>query len=89
MQSPIGEDDEVFIGNVSLDEGLLDADDDVKVGGSVTNEVSAPKFQFSVKVMLKVTVEETLESMDAMDASNTETITLIRNKSSGDIYLMV
>ena len=39
MQSPIGEDDDVFIGNVSL-EGLLDADDDVKVGGSVTKEVS-------------------------------------------------
>ena len=89
MQSPIGEDDDVFIGNVSLDEGLLDADDDVKVGGSVTNEVSVPKYEFSVKVMLKVTVEETIESMDAMDASNTETITLVRNKSSGDIYLLV
>ena len=37
MQSPVGEDDDVFIGNVSLDEGLLDADDDVKVG------CSAPK----------------------------------------------
>ena len=34
-------------------------------------------------------MEETLESMDTMDASDTETITLIRNKSSGDIYLMV
>ena len=89
VQSPVGEDDEVFTGNVSLDEGLLDADDDVKVGGSVANEVSALKFQLGVEVMLKVTVEETLESMDTMDASNTETITLIRNKSSGDIYLMV
>ena len=89
VQSPVGEDDEVFTGNVSLDEGLLDADDDVKVGGSVANEVSVLKFQFGVKVMLKVTVEETLESMDTMDASNTETITLIRNKSSGDIYSMV
>ena len=79
----------MFIGNVSLDEGLLDADDDVKVGGSVANEVSVLKFQLGVEVMLKVTVEETLESMDTMDASNTETITLIRNKSSGDIYLMV
>ena len=89
VQSPVGEDDEVFTGNVSLDEGLLDADDDVKVGGSVANEVSVLKFQLGVEVMLKVTVEETLESMDTMDASNTETITLIRNKSSGDIYLMV
>ena len=51
MQSPIGEDDDVFIGNVSLDEGLLDADDDVKVGGSVSHEVGAPKFQFSVEVV--------------------------------------
>ena len=51
VQSPIGEDDEVFTGNVSLDEGLLDADDDVKVGGSVSHEVSAPKFQFSVEVV--------------------------------------
>ena len=89
VQSPVGEDDEVFTGNVSLDEGLLDADDDVKVGGSVANEVSVLKFQLGVEVMLKVTVEETLESMDTMDASNTETITLIRNNSSGDIYLMV
>ena len=89
VQSPVGEDDEVFTGNVSLDETLLDADDDMKVDGSVANEVSVPKFQFGVKVMLKVTVEETLGSMDTMDASNTETITLIRNKSSGDIYLMV
>ena len=89
VQSPVGEDDEVFTGNVSLDETLLDAEDDVKVDSSVANEVSVPKFQFGVNVMLKVTVEETLESMDTMDASNTETITLVRNKSSGDIYLMV
>ena len=39
--------------------------------------------------MPKVTVEEAIESMDAMDASDTETITLVRNKSSGDIYLLV
>ena len=45
MQSPIGEDDEVFTGNVSLDEGLLDADDDEKVAESVANEVSVHKFQ--------------------------------------------
>ena len=89
VQSPVGEDDEVFTGNVSLDETLLDTEDDVKVDESVANEVSVPKFQFGVKVMLKVTVEEIPESMDTMDASNTETITLIRNKSSGDIYLMV
>ena len=31
MQSPVGGDDDVFIGNVSLDEGLLDAEDDEKV----------------------------------------------------------
>ena len=43
VQSPIGEDDDVFIGNVSLDEALLDADDDVKVGGSVPKEVSVLK----------------------------------------------
>ena len=34
-------------------------------------------------------MEETIESMDVMDASDTETITLVRNKSSGDIYLLV
>ena len=45
MQSPVGEDDEVFTGDVSLDEGLLDADDDEKVAESVTNEVSVLKFQ--------------------------------------------
>ena len=43
MQSPVGEDDDVFIGNVSLDEGLLDADDDVKVDGSAPKKVSVPK----------------------------------------------
>ena len=43
VQSPIGEDDDVFIGNVSLDEGLLDADDDVKVGSSAPKEVSVLK----------------------------------------------
>ena len=39
--------------------------------------------------MPKVTVEESVEPMDAMDTSDTETITLVRNKSSGDIYLLV
>ena len=34
-------------------------------------------------------MEETVEPMDAMDTSDTETITLVRNKSSGDIYLLV
>ena len=34
-------------------------------------------------------MEESAEPMDAMDASDTETITLVRNKSSGDIYLLV
>ena len=43
VQSPVGEDDDVFIGNVSLDEGLLDADDDVKVGCSAPKKVSVPK----------------------------------------------
>ena len=43
VQSSIGEDDDVFIGNVSLDEGLLDADDDMKVCGSVPKEVSVLK----------------------------------------------
>ena len=43
VQSPSGEDDEVFAGNVSLDEGILDADDDVKVGGHGPSKVSGPK----------------------------------------------
>ena len=43
MQSPSGEDDEVFAGNVSIDEGILDADDDVKVGGHGPSKVSVPK----------------------------------------------
>ena len=34
-------------------------------------------------------MEETIEPMDAMDANDTETITLVRNKSSGDIYPLV
>ena len=29
------------------------------------------------------------EAIDAMDTSDTETITLARNKSSGEIYLLV
>ena len=45
MQSPAEEDDEVFTGDVSLDEGLLDADDDEKVADSVVNEVSVLKCQ--------------------------------------------
>ena len=44
MQSPVGGDDDVFIGNVSLDEGLLDAEDDVKVDCSVPKKVSVPKY---------------------------------------------
>ena len=53
MQSPIGEDDEVFTGNVSLDEGLLDADDDVKVGGSGPSKVSVPKVDIVCRVCLR------------------------------------
>ena len=34
-------------------------------------------------------MEESVEAMDAMDTSDTETITLVRNKSSGEIYLLV
>ena len=44
VQSPVGEDDDVFIGNVSLDEGLLDADDDVKVDCSAPKKVSVPEY---------------------------------------------
>ena len=43
MQSPVGGDDDVFIGNVSLDESLLDAEDDVKVECPVPEKVSVPK----------------------------------------------
>ena len=50
MQSPVGEDDDVFIGNVSLDEGLLDAEDDVKVDCSVPKKVSVPKYSSCVRV---------------------------------------
>ena len=50
MQSPVGGDDDVFIGNVSLDEGLLDAEDDVKVVCSVPKKVSVPKYWFCVRV---------------------------------------
>ena len=42
MQSPVGGDDDVFIGNVSLDESLLDAEDDVKVECPVPEKVSVP-----------------------------------------------
>ena len=89
MQSPSVEDDEVFAGNVSIDEGILDADDDVKVGGHDPSKVSVPKVILSYYSVLKVTVEKTLGSMGAIDGSDTETITLVRNKSSGAIYLMV
>ena len=44
MQSPVGGDDDVFIGNVSLDESLLDAEDDVKVDCPVPEEVSVSKY---------------------------------------------
>ena len=44
MQSPVGGDDDVFIGNVSLDEGLLDAEDDVKVDCPVPEKVSVSKY---------------------------------------------
>ena len=43
MQSPAGGDDDVFIENVSLDETLLDAEDDVKVECPVPEKVSVPK----------------------------------------------
>ena len=36
-----------------------------------------------------MTVEESGEAIDVMDTSDTETITLVRNKSSGEIYLLV
>ena len=44
MQSPVGGDDDVFIGNVSLDESLLDAEDDVKVDCPVPEKVSVSKY---------------------------------------------
>ena len=34
-------------------------------------------------------MEESGETVDVMDTSDTETITLVRNKSSGEIYLLV
>ena len=43
MQSPVGGDDDVFIENVSLDESLLDTEDDVKVECPVPEKVSVPK----------------------------------------------
>ena len=44
MQSPVGGDDDVFIENVSLDETLLDAEDDVKVECPVPDEVSVSNY---------------------------------------------
>ena len=43
MQSAVGGDDDVFIENVSVDESLLDAEDDVKVECPVPEKVSVPK----------------------------------------------
>ena len=34
-------------------------------------------------------MEESGDAIDVMDTSDTETITLVRNKSSGEIYLLV
>ena len=61
----------------------------MKVGGHDSSKVSLPKVILSYYSVLKVTVEKTLGSMGAIDGSDTETITLVRNKSSGAIYLMV
>ena len=44
MQSPVGGDDDVFIENVSLDESLLDAEDDVKVECPVPEKVSVSNY---------------------------------------------
>ena len=44
MQSPVGVDDDVFIENASLDEALLDAEDDVKVDCPVPEKVSVSNY---------------------------------------------
>ena len=44
MQSPVGGDDDVFIENASLDEALLDAEDDVKVECPVHEKVSVSNY---------------------------------------------
>ena len=44
MQSPVGGDDDVFIENVSLDESLLDTEDDVKVECPVPEKVSVSNY---------------------------------------------
>ena len=44
MQSPVGGDDDVFIENASLDEALLDAEDDVKVECPVPEKVSVSNY---------------------------------------------
>ena len=90
----LAEEDEVFTGDISLDEvrwclvpyfyvrqGLLDAEGDETVPSYVVSEVSVFKFKQLVSAVVKVTVEETnVESMDTTDADDTETITLTRNK---------
>ena len=44
MRSPVGGDDDVFIENASLDETLLDAEDDVKVVCPVPEKVSVSNY---------------------------------------------
>ena len=94
VRSLAEEDDEVFTGDISLDEvrwffsalfyvhqGLLDTEGDETVPSYVVSEVSVFKFKQLVSAVVKVTVEETnVESMDTTDADDTETITLTRNK---------
>ena len=59
----------------------MDGDGDETVPSCIVSEVYMSLMFYLVKILVKVTVEETnVESMDMADADDTETITLTRSK---------
>ena len=63
----------------------MDVDGDEAVPSCIVSEVNMSLIICLVNILVKVTVEETnVESMDTVDADDTETITLTRSK----VYLL-
>ena len=63
----------------------MDGDGDETVPSCIVSEVYMSLVICLVKILVKVTVEETnVESIDTADADDTETITLTRSK----VYLL-
>ena len=66
----------------------MDVEGDEAVPSCIVSEVTMSQSICLVNIVVKVTVEETnVESMDTMDADDTETITLTRTKVQLLFYL--